>query len=353
LRNLQKSPKKAKKPDVAERSLDDDGEDKENEKETFAHPVYNQISRKNGYLNRQDLSTLKRICKEENIDSSGKKDLVSKRLKQYFKVKLLKEAGILDHVNRGFDYLVVVDFEATCEDKRSEEFPHEIIEFPAILVDVVSCKIVSEWRRFVRPVLNPILSQFCTDLTGISQETVDKSDEFPAVLNQFQDWLSDKKLGTEYTFGLVTDGPCDVGRFLRLSCQHYSLPVPDWASRWINIRKAFANFYRQGGKQDRSPGLQLMLSKLDLEFQGNLHSGLDDAINIGRVTERLLRDGATLRVNERIVQEVLKEEKPAPNKNTKVRRLPQVAPVYRKEAEDWLNRCKKLSSAAQKKTDFK
>jgi len=27
---------------------------------------------------------------------------------------------------------------------------------------------------------------------------------------------------------------------------------------------------------------------------------LDDATNIGRVTERLLRDGATLRVNERL-----------------------------------------------------
>ena len=38
--------------------------------------------------------------------------------------------------------MVVVDFEATCEDKRSEEFPHEIIEFPAILVDVVRYEIL-------------------------------------------------------------------------------------------------------------------------------------------------------------------------------------------------------------------
>ena len=37
---------------------------------------------------------------------------------------------------RGFDYLVVIDFEATCEEKNSAEYPHEIIEFPAVLIDV-------------------------------------------------------------------------------------------------------------------------------------------------------------------------------------------------------------------------
>jgi hypothetical protein len=38
---------------------------------------------------------------------------------------------------RGFDYLVVVDFEATCEEKNTVDYPHEIIEFPAVLIDVL------------------------------------------------------------------------------------------------------------------------------------------------------------------------------------------------------------------------
>ncbi len=38
---------------------------------------------------------------------------------------------------RGFDYLVVVDFEATCEEKNVQDYPHEIIEFPAVLIDVL------------------------------------------------------------------------------------------------------------------------------------------------------------------------------------------------------------------------
>ena len=36
----------------------------------------------------------------------------------------------------------------------------------------------------------------------------------------------------------------------------------------------------------RLPGLANMLDLLDLEFQGSPHSGLDDAVNIGRVVAR-------------------------------------------------------------------
>ena len=33
------------------------------DEDSFSDPVYREISRKNGFLNKQDLSTLKRICK--------------------------------------------------------------------------------------------------------------------------------------------------------------------------------------------------------------------------------------------------------------------------------------------------
>lgn len=310
----------------------------------YGHPVFQEISRKNGFINRQDLSTLKRLCKLEEIDSAGKRDMIIKRLKQFYNAKLLKEAGLADHnTYRGFDYVVVVDFEATCEEKNSVDYPHEIIEFPAVLIDVLSCKIVESWRRYVRPVINPTLSEFCVTLTGISQDTVDSSDTFPTVLRAFQDWLTSKRLGSEFTFALVTDGPFDVGRFLRLSCEQSSLRVPAWASRWINLRKIFANFYKtHQANSNRSPGLQVMLSKLDLDFLGSPHSGLDDALNIARVVQQLIRDGAVLRVNERLhvpgTACQMEEEK---NNSSKERRLPFVTAVVKKEADDWLVKCRR------------
>ncbi len=45
-------------------------------------------------------------------------------------------------------------------------------------------------------------------------------------------------------------------------------PINVCLCRWVNLRKAFANFYRTHQTNPaRSPGLQVMLSKLDLEFQ--------------------------------------------------------------------------------------
>ena len=67
---------------------------------------------------------------------------------------------------------------------------------------------------------------------------------FPSTLPRFAEWLEQEGLGTSSTFALVTDGPFDVGRFLRLACQQAALGVPAWATHWVNVRKAFANFYR-------------------------------------------------------------------------------------------------------------
>ena len=51
----------------------------------------------------------------------------------------------------GIQYLVVVDFEATCEDPNPSDYIHEIIEFPAVLYNVNS-----------KAVVNKCLSLFCT-----------------------------------------------------------------------------------------------------------------------------------------------------------------------------------------------
>ncbi|KAF0714073.1 3'-5' exoribonuclease 1-like [Aphis craccivora] len=44
-----------------------------------------------------------------------------------------------------------------------------------------------------------------------------------------------------------------------------------------------------------------MLTFLDMQFEGNPHSGLDDSFNIARICIRLLEDGAFIDQNERII----------------------------------------------------
>lgn len=73
----------------------------------------------------------------------GVKDVLKKRLKNYYKKQKLmqKESTNGDSC---YDYICVVDFEATCEEGNPPEFIHEIIEFPVVLVNTRTLEIVSD-----------------------------------------------------------------------------------------------------------------------------------------------------------------------------------------------------------------
>ena len=69
-----------------------------------------------------------------------------------------------------FDYLAVLDFEATCERNGNQLKPQEIIEFPCVLLNVKNgLQVEATFHRYIRPVHHPLLSPFCTELTGITQ----------------------------------------------------------------------------------------------------------------------------------------------------------------------------------------
>jgi inhibitor of KinA sporulation pathway (predicted exonuclease) len=48
-------------------------------------------------------------------------------------------------------------------------YRQEIIEFPAVLLNCQKGEVEDEFRSYCRPVLNPLLTEFCTELTGITQ----------------------------------------------------------------------------------------------------------------------------------------------------------------------------------------
>ena len=55
--------------------------------------------------------------------------------------------------------------------------------------------------------INQRLTQFCTQLTGITQEQVDRAEEFGTVLKSVQNWLDERGLlGSDFKFAAATDG---------------------------------------------------------------------------------------------------------------------------------------------------
>ncbi|VBB28834.1 unnamed protein product [Acanthocheilonema viteae] len=135
---------------------------------------------------------------------------------------------------QSFDYFLVLDFEATCEE-GIKIMPHqEIIEFPVIQLSGENLEEVGRFHRYVRPTERPILTSFCTDLTGIVQETVANQETLPDVLNAFDKWLIDSNLinadrSMKSLFTFITCGDWDLGVLLPSEANYRNLELPEQA----------------------------------------------------------------------------------------------------------------------------
>src|SRR6185436_2442801 len=84
---------------------------------------------------------------------------------------------------------VIVDLEATCWENTRNTDRMEIIEIGAVLLLSTLNEPVSEFNRFVRPVVETKLSDFCKRLTSITQSDVDGADTFWTAFHEFLDWI--------------------------------------------------------------------------------------------------------------------------------------------------------------------
>ncbi len=91
-------------------------------------------------------------------------------------------------------YLMVLDFEANCvKDGEKPLKVQEIIEFPVVLVNVKTKKVEDVFHHYVKPQVVPKLSDFCTELTGITQEKVDKEGiPLENCIKEFEEFLAKK-----------------------------------------------------------------------------------------------------------------------------------------------------------------
>jgi 3'-5' exoribonuclease 1 len=173
---------------------------------------------------------------------------------------------------------IVVDLEASCWEAAWVRHRMETIEIGAVRLDE-RLEQVDEFDSFVRPVIVPRLSSFCTKLTSITQEQVDAAKTFPAVFARFVEWI-----GT-HPFRLVTWGAFDVGQF-RLDCQRHGVTFPErLAAGHLNLKAEFAK--RKGVKRY---GMSEALDLLGLPHTGTHHRGIDDARNIARIARALLAE---------------------------------------------------------------
>lgn len=188
-----------------------------------------------------------------------------------------------------YDYVMVLDFEATCEECPPMDYLHEIIEFPVVLIDLHLNRPVAEFHSFVKPSRKPILSDFCRELTGISQSSINAAPPLEEVIRQFERWVFHTIPPHSHTV-FATDGSSDMQTFMYLhSVCRLGVSFPLSFYRWIDVKKVFAAFFQC------PPGkIRGMLDVLQRPLIGRLHSGMDDARNVASIVIGLVQWGSTL-----------------------------------------------------------
>lgn len=163
----------------------------------------------------------------------------------------------------------------------------EIIEFPVLKVNSRSFEIEDTFHRYVRPTINPELTTFCTDLTGILQDMVDNSSKFNKVFADFQKWLQETNLIDEEQtpiarFTFVTCGDWDLRKIFPLQCHICGHEVPKYMRQWINIKKSFTEQVHHWPKSQA-----YLIEYFAIEATGRAHSGIDDCHNLAQIMREI------------------------------------------------------------------
>jgi len=183
-----------------------------------------------------------------------------------------------------FKYLAVIDFEATC---MENEFinPQEIIEFPVHVLNANDGSTKARFHHYVQPIHHPKLTEFCSNLTGITQEVVDLGKTFVEVWYTFREFMEFHGLTEKNTLFCIS-GDWDLKTMWPNQAKLVGLQTPPYFERWVNIKTLCGGEFAQLPKN-----IIQLLDILGLKHVGHHHSGIDDVENIRNCVKYMLGKG--------------------------------------------------------------
>ena len=175
--------------------------------------------------------------------------------------------------------ILVIDIEATCwENLPPNKFPqarNEIIEIGITPIDIKT-KTIEESRSIMVIPPTTEVSEFCTKLTTITQEQLDREaipfrDAIDILTNEYK---SHRQVFASW-------GDYDRRSFEK-NCDWNKVPYP-FANMHLNVKTLFAATYGYNGGQ-ASCG-----ADLGIHMEGVAHRGVDDSRNIAKILVKLLK----------------------------------------------------------------
>ena len=163
---------------------------------------------------------------------------------------------------------VVIDLECTCWDHNDpHRDDHETIEIGAVFLDKDFNKL-GQYHKYTWPKHNQTISEYCTDLTGITRSTLNRYavSFYVAMIS-----LSKHMRSLSDTDPIL----CSWGYFdkkqLEKDCLAWKCQYP-FSDKHINIKQLFLDKHNR-----KRIGLQKAVRMAGLRFNGSPHSAIDDA----------------------------------------------------------------------------
>lgn len=190
--------------------------------------------------------------------------------------------------NNDIEYLIIVDFEANCSDDKRNLVPLEIIEFPCVVYSIKNNIIRRDLDFMTFCKIKTPITQFCTDLTTITQSMTDSGISLEKVLELNQEWLYKNKLEKSL---FVTCGDWDLKIALPINCKFLNITYPDYLKKWANIKNIYEETYKR-----KAAGMKGMLQELNIPLDGTHHRGIDDCSNIAKIAQQIIKDGGIFQI---------------------------------------------------------
>ena len=174
------------------------------------------------------------------------------------------------------DQILVIDIESTCwQNAPPPGQESEIIEIGICLFDVASAQRLEKDSILVKPDRSQV-SEFCTQLTTLTQSQVDRGISFAAACSILKkQYLSKERVWASY-------GDYDRRQFER-QCESRKISYP-FGTTHLNVKSLFAIIHAL----PHEVGMDRALELLNLPLEGTHHRGGDDAWNIAAILSKLL-----------------------------------------------------------------
>ena len=198
---------------------------------------------------------------------------------------------------QAYDFCVVLDLEGL----------PEIIDLPAVLIDLKALRAVSKFHRYVEPqqwIKQGILSanKSSANIRKECSNAHSNAVSFTSAINALHRWLAvENKLDLTAANRVLfaTCGNWDIAKQIPLQYFRCGLwrRFPKHLFAWCNIKDFGLNLYGKTRKADKRHfrGMKSLLAYLKIPLRGTHHSGMDDSSNLCKIVLTFVKHRGVLK----------------------------------------------------------